>query len=64
MFPELLVLPLVNSNKTTMEKIYYYVNKATLSIEKNSDNLNNPILFFPPEENDEKNGYDYPDSST
>ena len=47
-----------------MEKIYYYVHKDTLAIEKNSDNLKNTCLFPLLEENDGKHGYDYLDSST
>ena len=41
-----------------MDKIYYYVHKATLVIEKNADDLDNHSLFLPPKEEDGKNGYD------
>ena len=47
-----------------MDKIYYYVHKDTFVIEKNADDLDNPSLFPPPEEENGKNRYDYPDSST
>ena len=33
-------------------------------IKKNEDYPNNPSLFPPPEEDNGKNGYDYPESST
>ena len=64
MFLALFVLQLANNKKATMDKIYYYVHKATLAIDKNADDLNNTSLFPPPEEDDGENGYDYPDSST
>ena len=63
-FPALLDLQLANYNNATMDKIYYCVHKATLAIEMNADNLDNPSLFPPPEEDDGKNGYKYPESST
>ena len=47
-----------------MDKIYYYDHKATLTIEKNADNINNPSLFPPPDEDDGETGYEYPESST
>ena len=47
-----------------MDKIYYYDHKATLTIEKNADNINNPRLFPPPDEDDGETGYEYPESST
>ena len=46
-----------------MDKLYYYVYKANLVIEKNSENINNPRLFPLPEEDDIKNRYDYLKSS-
>ena len=55
-FPELLVLRLADSNNATMDKIYYHVHKAILAIDNNSDDLNNPILFLPPEEDNDKMG--------
>ena len=59
-----LALKLTNYNKAPVDKIYYYVQKATLSIDMNEDNPDNPSLFPPQEEDDGKNVYDYPDSST
>ena len=46
-FPALLALRLSNSNNATMDNIYYYVHKATLAIENNADDLENPSLFTP-----------------
>ena len=51
-------------NNSTLEKIYYYIHKATLGTENNADKLNNPSLFLPLEEDNGENGYDYLDSST
>ena len=55
---------MINYNLAIMDKIYYYVHKATLVIKKNADDVNNPSLFQPPEEHNGKNGYDYPEFST
>ena len=50
------MLHIADSNKSSMDKIYYYIHKATLAIKDNADNLNNPRLFLPPEEYNGKNG--------
>ena len=55
-FPELLALQLADSNKATMDKVYYYVIKTILAIDNNSDDLNNPSLFLTPEEDNDKMG--------
>ena len=62
-FSALLALQLSDFKKATMDKLYYYVYKANLVIEKNSENINNPRLFPLPEEDDIKNRYDYLKSS-
>ena len=63
-FPELLALRLDDSNKSNVDKIYYYVHKATLAIKNNEDYIDNPRFFLPPEEDYGEIGYDYPDYST
>ena len=63
-FPELLALRLVNSNKTNIDKIYYYDQKDNLAIDKNADYLNNPLLFTIPGKEDGENGYECLESST
>ena len=60
MFPSFFAPRLSDSNKATMDKILYHIHKATLEIEKNADYINNPSFFQLPEEDDGKNGYDYP----
>ena len=45
-FLEFISLQISDSDKSTLEKIYYYIHKATLGIERNADNLNNPNLFM------------------
>ena len=46
MFLALILLQFAYSNKSTMNKIYYHVHKATLLIENNAEDLNNPSLFL------------------
>ena len=58
-FLALIVMQLSDSNNSIMEKMYYYVHKATLEIKKNSDYLNNPIMFMQSENDNGENGYDY-----
>ena len=45
-FLALILLQFAYSNKSTMNKIYYHVHKATLLIENNAEDLNNPSLFL------------------
>ena len=63
-FLALIALKMSDFNNSTLEKIYYYIHKATLGTENNADKLNNPSLFLPLEEDNGENGYDYLDSST
>ena len=41
-------LQLSGYNKATIYKIYYYVHKYTLVIEKNLDDINSSIFFLMP----------------